>query len=100
MNCKRGKYDSVDYNRVLALFTKYYNNWYIVEEEKVKCNNGIEPKNVIILARIVSYFGRVFKEIHPEIYGRRNPGSVYLVKYIKDVLAVKGKLEDGLLGRE
>ena len=82
------------------MFTKYYNNWYIVEEEKVKWNNGIRPKNVIILAHIVSDFGKAFKEIHPEKYGRRNPGSVYLGKYIKDVLAVKGKLEEGLLGRE
>ena len=28
---------------------------------------------------------------------RWNPGSVFVVKYVSDVLDVKGKLEEGLL---
>ena len=42
---------------------------------------------------MVSYYGKNFKEIIPENGGRRKPGSIHVVKYINDEVAVKGKLE-------
>eukprot|EP00957_Ditylum_brightwellii_P098006 7464582-Ditylum_brightwellii.AAC.1 len=36
LKCKQGKKESIEYYHVLALFTKYYNKWYIAEESKLK----------------------------------------------------------------
>jgi len=32
LNCMRGKSESVEYHRVLAFFTKYYNKWFVSDE--------------------------------------------------------------------
>ena len=57
-------------------------------------------KKIRILACMVSSSGKTFKEIIPEKEGRWNPGSIYAAKKIKDVLSVKGKLEEDIIGRE
>eukprot|EP00957_Ditylum_brightwellii_P138429 10551205-Ditylum_brightwellii.AAC.1 len=33
VKCKCGRFETVEFYRVLALFTKYYNKWFVSEEE-------------------------------------------------------------------
>ena len=44
MRCKWVRRESVEYYRFLSLFKKYYNKWYISEEEKVKWINCSKQK--------------------------------------------------------
>ena len=57
-----------------------------------------QTKKIRILACIVSYYGTTIKEIIPEKGGMWNPRSIYLVVEIIDVIVVKGKLEEGIIG--
>lgn len=53
--------------------------------------------SIHILARMVSKSGKAFQEIKADKEGKWKPGSVYVVKHIKDIVDVKGKLEARLL---
>ena len=39
-----------------------------------------------------------FKEIIPDKGGRWKPGSIYVVKHVNDVIALKRELEEVILG--
>ena len=47
---------------------------------------------------MVSASRKAFQELKPEKGGRWKPGSVFVVKHIKDVEDVRGKLERASLG--
>ena len=46
---------------------------------------------------MVSASGTTFKEIIADKRGRWRPGSIYVVKHINGVIAVKVKLDKGIL---
>ena len=80
-------------------FTKFYNKWYMAEEDKVAWTKSFKPKKVRILARMVSTFGgNAFQEVKLDGDNKWKPGSIFVVKDIKDVADVKGKLEESLFG--
>ena len=53
----------MEYYRVLAFFKKYYNKWYLAEEDKVKWTKSLKSKKVQILACMVSASGKAFQEV-------------------------------------
>ena len=69
------------------------------EEENVQWGKFQKSKKSWILVRMVLAFGKSFQEAKPEMVGRWKPGSVFEVKFISDVLDVKVKLEEVLLGK-
>ena len=40
LNCKRGKAMSPEYYRVLGFFSKYYNKWWVTEENQFSWTSG------------------------------------------------------------
>ena len=61
MRCKWVRRESVEYYRFLSLFKKYYNKWYISEEDKVKWSNFSKRTKNCILACIVLASGTNFR---------------------------------------
>ena len=64
----------------------------MAEEEKKQWGKVQKSKKARILARMVSESGKDFQEVKPEMGGRRKPGYVFVVKYVSDILDVKGNL--------
>ena len=95
---KQGRSESLEHYRVLALFIEYYNKWYVAEEEQLQWGKVQKSKESRILERTVLASGKAFQEVNPEMGGRCKLGSVFVVKYVSDVLDVKGNLEKGFLG--
>ena len=56
-----------------------------------------QTKNICISDCMVSDLGGEFRDIIPGKVGRWNPGYIYVVKHINDVLSVKVNLEEGVL---
>ena len=51
-----------------------------------------QTKNICISDCMVSDLGGEFRDIIPGKVGRWNPGYIYAVKHINDLLSVKGGL--------
>ena len=64
--CNRGKAQaSIEKYRVLAIFTKYYNKWYVVIEDKFPWTNGDSNNNVKnskVLVQLLKHKGSVMYE--------------------------------------
>ena len=94
----QGRSESLEHYCVLALFIEYYKKWYVAEEEQLQWGKVQKSKESRILERTVLASGKAFQEVNPEMGGRCKLGSVFVVKYVSDVLDVKGNLEKGFLG--
>ena len=66
MKCKEGRSESIERYRVLALFTKFYNKWFVAEEDKVEWSPLCKAKKVRILALVVSAPGKFLQEVKSE----------------------------------
>ena len=94
IHCKEGKSESIGNYRVLALFSKTYNNWYPAEEEKFLWNDESVKKKVSVLARLMTKQGIVYREAILKAGGDWAPKQVYRIKDFKDILNVGNTLED------
>ena len=92
MKCKRGKgNETIEYYRVLAVFTKYYNKWFVATDESRFIWNK-DSKKVRILARMMSKCGSSYHEMKLEKDGTFGPQSVFCTKYMCDILSVDANL--------
>jgi hypothetical protein len=93
LNAKRGKTVSVEYYRVLGIFSKHYNKWYLHwDEEKVPFVFG--SKKFKVMARMVAKHNSRFKEVDLVAGGDWSPKNVFVLRYFSDILS----LEEGELG--
>ena len=47
---------------------------------------------------MVFSYEKAFQEFNPDQVGGRNPASVFVVNHIKDVVGMRGEMEEGLRG--
>ena len=75
MRCQRGKSVSIEFYRVLAIFSKHYNKWFIDwDSDKFLFVQG--SKKYKVLARMMQKDGEEMKEVELEKDGH-SPCSVY-----------------------
>ena len=93
MKCKRGNAESVENYRVLGLFSKYYNKWFVAPEDNFPwTNNPSDVKNARVLARLVKKSGSNYNEVELKKGGDWGPKQVFCVKNYSDILNVDNKL--------
>ena len=64
LNCKRGKAMSPEYYRVLGFFSKYYNKWWVAEENQFSWTSGSSRnKSNRILGRLMKKVGSSYREV-------------------------------------
>jgi hypothetical protein len=91
LKAKRGNSESIEYYRVLAIFSKSYNKWYLHwDEDKVLYESN--SKKYKILARMVVQTGQRFKEVDLVAGGNWSPRNVYVLRYMSEVLSLDGDL--------
>ena len=83
----------MDYYTVLSLFKNIITISTFLRSTNSSGEILAKVNNIRILAIMVSTSGTIFKGIIPNKRCRWNTGSIYVVKHINDVLAVKGELE-------
>ena len=87
--CKSGKWETMEFYRVLWLFNKYYNKWSpSLDDAFVSGENGVVIKTPRVLARMVEKRGSLIKEVKLEKGGRWGPQNVYVIKTLNCVLGV------------
>jgi hypothetical protein len=86
LKCKRGRFESIEMYRVLGLFTKYYNKWFIATEEKIVWDK--RSKQVKVLARMVKRQGAAYEEVKLEENGNLGPKSIFCMKLMSEILSV------------
>eukprot|EP00957_Ditylum_brightwellii_P023603 1781534-Ditylum_brightwellii.AAC.1 len=70
VKCKHRSFATVEFYHVLAFFTKYYNKWFVSEEETFPWVNDTSKKsNVKVLVRLMTKSGRAFVNVQLEKYG-------------------------------
>eukprot|EP00957_Ditylum_brightwellii_P090574 6898160-Ditylum_brightwellii.AAC.1 len=82
----------------LSVIPWFCNKWYVAKDPKLKWIKVQRAKKTCIMAHMVSASEKVCQGVKPEVGRRWKPGSVVVVKNIKEMLDVKGKLEESLLG--
>lgn len=91
VKAKRGKTESIEYYRVLGIFSKHYNKWYLHwDEDKVAFVRN--SKQYKILARMVEKSGRKFKEVELVAGGQWSPRCVYVLRYMSEIVSVESVL--------
>lgn len=85
MKCKRGNIVTVEKYRVLCIFSKSYNKWYVEwDNEKVPFQSS--SKKYKILARMLKQVNNSqYQELELEEGGHWGPQSVFCVKYMCDI---------------
>jgi hypothetical protein len=92
----RGSNTTLEHYRVLALYSKHYNKWYLHwDDDKVKFERG--SKKFKILGRMVIKDGSSWKEIELVKDGKWRPKSVFSIKSMSDVVSVEGELTSGFV---
>jgi len=83
--CKRGNIVTVEKYRVLCIFSKSYNKWYVEwDNEKVPFQSS--SKKYKILARMLKQVNNSqYQELELEEGGHWGPQSVFCVKYMCDI---------------
>jgi hypothetical protein len=81
MKCKRGNIVTVEKYRVLCIFSKSYNKWYVEwDNEKVPFQSS--SKKYKVLARMLKQVNNSqYQELELEEGGHWGPQSVFCVKY-------------------
>jgi hypothetical protein len=97
LKAKRGKRESVEYYRVLAIFSKHYNEWFLHWDEE-KVGFFVCSKKFKFMARMVVKQDNRFKEVDlvAGAGGEWSPKNVYAIRYFSDILSV----EEDVLGRD
>ena len=98
LNCKRGKVETVEYYRVLAIFKKFYNKWYPSPEDKLIWTQDQTKlrTDVRVLARMMKRqgSGNSYQEVNLTKEGDFGPKHVFCVVGLKEVLSVECDLAD------
>ena len=96
MKCERGKSSvSIEYYRVLAIFSKHYNKWFIDwDSDKFLFVQG--SKKYKVLARMMQKDGDEMKEVELEKDGHWGPRSVYCIKHMSEIVSVESELNEVL----
>ena len=95
LEMKRGGAVETAHYRVLSLFTKFNNKWFISEESEFPWVNGrTPPKKGRVLARLLKKVGDGFKEVDLEIDGAHASHHVFRVVAFNKILSVEGDLVD------
>jgi hypothetical protein len=90
LNCMRGKSESVEHYRVLALFSKFYNKWFVASVENFPWK--FDVKNARVLARMVKKTGSNYQEVELKEGGDWGPSQIFCVKNYSDILDVDSTL--------
>ena len=85
LKCKRGKIVTVEKYRVLCIFSKSYNKWYVEwDNEQVPFQSS--SKKYKILARLLKQVNNSqYQEVELKEGGNWGPQSVFCVKYMCDI---------------
>jgi hypothetical protein len=86
LKAKCGKGKSIEYYRVLAIFSKHYNKWYLHWDEE-KVGYIIGSKKFKVMARMVVRQNNRFKEVDLVAGGDWSPKNVYALRYFSDILS-------------
>ena len=89
-HCKRGKCESVENYRVLALFSKFYNKWFVASVENFPWDCDV--KNARVLARLMKKTGSNYQEVELKKGGDWGPSQIFCVKNYGDILDVNSTL--------
>eukprot|EP00956_Cyclotella_meneghiniana_P011701 scaffold16470_cov61-Cyclotella_meneghiniana.AAC.12 len=92
----RGKNESVEYYRVLAIFSKHYNKWFIHwDSDQVEYIHN--SKKYKILARMVKMDGMSScSEVNLEADGQWNTKSIFTLRSMCDIVSVEGDLDSSI----
>ena len=92
---QRGSSVEIAYYRVLPMFTKSYNKWFIADENEFSWNNDSSKRvNGHILARLMKRLGSTFQEAKLEKDGNWGPHQVYQVVHFDKIISVENELFD------
>jgi hypothetical protein len=86
LKAKCGKSKSIEYYRVLAIFSKRYNKWYLHWDEE-KVGYIIGSMKFKVMARMVVRQNNRFKEVDLVAGGDWSPKNVYALRYFSDILS-------------
>ena len=91
LNCQRGGTISVEYYRVLALFSKHYNKWFVHWDSNcILFQRG--SKKYKFLFRKVERDGGEWKEVELEKHGSWSPKFVFCTRSMCDIVNVEDQL--------
>jgi hypothetical protein len=92
---KRGSTETIEYFRVLGLFSKHYGKWHLHWDDGEVEFNG-ESKKYKLICRMVGKDGNnSFKEINLVKNGDWNTKCVFTIRYMSEVVGVEGVLDAG-----
>ncbi len=95
IKCDRGRSTSVENYRVPAFFTKYYNKWFVSDEEKFLWEGEtINATNVHVFVRLMKKTGSTYQEVGLEAGGDLGASQVYCIKSFSEVMKVENELID------
>ena len=95
LNCKRGKAMSPEYYRVLGFFSKYYNKWWVTEENQFSWTSGSSSnKNNRILGRLMKKVGSSYREVELKAGGDWAPHQVYRMVPFDEIVCIENELVD------
>jgi hypothetical protein len=93
---KRGNTTTVEYYRVLALFSKHYNKWFLHwDDDKVLFDKGW--KSFKVLARMVKKEGSSWADVELVKDGDWGPKFVFSIKSMCEIVSVEGELTEVFL---
>ena len=102
LSVKKGGQISSQYYRVLGIFDKYYNRWFVDfnKDKKVTFNprsgtqwKAYSKKYKLLVRMMVRTEQSEFEEVELEKNGKWSPKAVFRIVYLNDVLSVEMKLE-------
>jgi hypothetical protein len=91
LSVTQGNTTTLEYYRVLALFSKHYNKWFLHwDEDKVLFDKG--SKKIKVLARMVKKKASSWVDVDLVKGGNWGPKSVFSIKSMCDIVSVEGEL--------
>ena len=87
INCKQGETESIEYYRVLGIFSKYYNNlFFYIGSNKIIWNKYF--KKYKVLARLIQKDNTEYKKFQLEKDGYSGPKYMFYIKHICEILTL------------
>ena len=91
MKCKPEETKSIEYYRVIVIFSKYYNTWFVqINSDNIVWNKYLNKYNVIKI--LIQNDNAEFKEVQLEKDGHWNQKYLSSIKNIFEILSVELKL--------
>ena len=93
VRCKRGSAETVECYQVLALFTKYYNNWFVsIEDTFAWVNNASKKSNVKLLVKLMTRTGGAFLYVQLDKDIDWGPHNIFCTVNFDDITKVENEL--------